>query len=297
MKFEPKHASTKKISENIWQVSSLNGLLEEIHQISEYSKKTGTVVLYRGHKDEKWLIDSTFVRSFKRTLFDISPEEPLNPKITNSKELHLSILNLFLMKFGVLCKPSAALEAKAAELNLDSWFEFLKRIQQYPEEDGFFLKGTNIIDWSESSDVALFFANNEQVNDAALFVCDATATGNTHQKIQFGEVLELMDKRGNSNSALGIPLMINPPRQIANQRSDNQEAVYFSQMDMRFDLETTWKDYQFDNGGDQIILKIILPSILAQEINRYLHGKGIDEDFIYPDSATKKAKGDGGILN
>jgi len=285
MKFEPKCPSTKKLSKSTWIANSLDGLLEEIRQINECSEKTGSLMLFRGHRDKKWLIDSTFVRSFKTTLFGIEPHKKLTPKITNSKELHLSILNLFLMKFGVLTRPSDELEIKADELNLDPWFEFLKRIQQYPEEDGFFLKGTNMIDWSESSDVALFFANNKRDDDGALFVCDATATGNTHQKIHLGEILELMDKKGNSNGALGIPLIIHPPRHIANKRPENQKAVYFAQVDMRYDLETVWKHYSSENSGDQIILKIILPSTLIAEIDSYLQNKGIDEDYIYPDQS------------
>ena len=129
----------------------------------------------------------------------------------------------------------------------------------------------------------MFFANDKRVCDGALFVCDATSTGLTHQKIPLGEILELMDQKGNGDSSLGIPLLIQPSRHIANQRPNNQEAVYFAQMDMRYDLETIWKKYSRENGGNRIILKVILPSNLVSEINNYLHEKGIDEKFIYPD--------------
>jgi len=66
------------------------------------------------------------------------------------------------MNFGVLYEPSSELYTESVKLQLDPWFEFMKRTQQYPEDDGFFLKGTNLIDWSLSS-------------DGALFICDATA--------------------------------------------------------------------------------------------------------------------------
>lgn len=283
MNIEPKHTTTQKISDSVWKVSCLDGLLEELSQISDYGVKTNSLMLFRGHKDNKWLIDSTFVRSFKTTLFGIQPHEPLKTRITESKELHLSILNLFLLKFGVLCRPSEELEDTSVELELDPWFEFMKRTQQYPEEDGFFLKGTNLIDWSLSSDVAMFFANDERDCDGALFICDATATGNTHQKDPFGEILELMDQKGNSGSKLGIPLLIQPPQHIANPRPQNQEVVYFAQMDMRYDLESIWHQYSRENGGNRIILKIIMPLNLSSEICAYLTGKGIDQKYIYPD--------------
>ncbi len=283
MNIEPKHTTTQKISDSVWKVSSLEGLLEELSQISDYGVNTNSLMLFRGHKDREWLIDSTFVRSFKTTLFGIQPHERLTSRITESKELHLSILNLFLLKFGVLCRPSQELEDKSVELELDSWFEFMKRTQQYPEEDGFFLKGTNLIDWSLSSDVAMYFANDERNCDGALFICDATATGNTHQKVMFGEILELMDQKGNGGSKLGIPLLIQPPKHIANPRPQNQEVVYFAQMDMRYDLEATWQQYSRENGGNRIILKIIMPLKLTSEICAYLSDKGIDQKYIYPD--------------
>jgi len=283
MNIEPKHTTTQKISDSVWKVSSLEGLLEELSQISDYGVKTDSLMLFRGHKDKKWFIDSTFVRSFKTTLFGILPHERLTSRITESKELHLSILNLFLLKFGVLCRPSKELEDKSVELELDSWFEFMKRTQQYPEEDGFFLKGTNLIDWSLSGDVAMFFANDERDCDGALFICDATATGSTHQKVPFGEILELMDKKGNGGSKLGIPLLIQPPKHIANPRPQNQEVVYFAQMDMRYDLEAIWQQYSRENGGKRIILKIIMPLNLTSEICAYLSDKGIDQKYIYPD--------------
>ena len=279
----PVHPGTTKITSFVWRVSSFQGLLAELTAVEEFSKETDSLIVFRGHKNKKWLLDSTFVRSFKKTLFGIEPHERLTTRITETKELHLSMLNLFLLKFGVLCKPSDELEEKSAHLELDAWFEFMKRIQQYPEEDGFLLKGTNLIDWSLSSDVALFFANDGRDSDGALFICNATATGKTHQKEPFGRILELMYEKGNNGNQLGVPLLIQPPRHIANPRPINQKAVYFAQMDMRYDLESIWHRCSKENGENPIVLKIELPFSLVSEINSYLSDKGIDRNFIYPD--------------
>ncbi len=69
------------------------------------------------------------------------------------------------------------------------------------------------------------------------------------------------------------------------KRQENQEAVYFAQVDIRYGLETMWERYSSENDGDQIILKMILPSTLIEEIDSYLHKKDINEDYIYPDQS------------
>tara|TARA_R110000787_G_scaffold230745_1_gene338230 strand:+ start:111 stop:968 length:858 start_codon:yes stop_codon:yes gene_type:complete len=282
---DPNHPNTTKISPSIWKVDSFDGLLTELAAIEDFGKKSNSLIVFRGQRDKKWLLDSTFVRSFKTTLFGIKAHDRLTTRITETKELHLSILNLYLLKFGVLCRPSDELEEKSAELDLDAWFEFMKRIQQYPNQDGFFLKGTNLIDWSLSSDVALYFANEDRDSDGALFICDATATGNTHQKEPFGKILELMDEKGNNGSQLGVPLLIQPPKHISNPRPNNQQAIYFAQMDMRYDLELIWNQYSKIKGSSPVVLKIELPLSLMPEIASHLSGKGMDKQFIYPDES------------
>ena len=261
----------------------MEGLLAELSQISGTGKANNRLLLYRGHRDKRWLLDSTFVRSFKTTLFGIESHQRLSKRITESAELHPAVLNLFLLKFGVLTRPSDELEAIAIEHDLDAWFEFMKRVQQYPDEDGFFLKGTNLVDWSQSSDVALYFANENRTGDGALFVCDATATGKTLQKIPLGAVLDKMNAIGNSGKALGVPLLFHPGKQIANQRPKNQQAVYFAQMDLRYDLQQIWELYEREQKAEPTYIKIILPAGIIDEINSYLMEKRIDSKFIYPD--------------
>lgn len=283
MNFEPSHPATKVLSNNRWKISSLEGLLSELVKIEKDSKRQNKLIFYRGHKDKKWLLDSTFVRSYKATLFGIDPFLHLTDRIRSSVEFHNAILNLYLLKFGVLTRPSDELEDHAQKHDLDSWFEFMKRIQQYPEEDGFFLKGTNLIDWSLSSDVALYFANESRSGEGAIFVCDASATGKTLQSLKVGAILDLMSQKGTEGQPLGIPLIFHPKKQIANQRPQNQHAVYFAQLDLRYDLQHMWDMYETENEGDTICLKITLASDTVQEIADYLKSKNIDEAYIYPD--------------
>lgn len=288
MDYKPSHQDTKVISNKEWRISSLNCLLSELKNIEQDSIEQNRLIFYRGQKDKRWLLDSTFVRSYKTTLFGIEPYLTLTDKIRNSVEFYNSVLNLYLLKFGILCRPSDELEVKAEESDLDSWFEFMKRIQQYPDEDGFFLQGTNLIDWSRSSDVALYFANENRATEAALFVCDASATGKTLQKIKVRKILDLMSDNGTDGQSLGVPLIFYPEKQLTNLRPDNQQAVYFSQMDLRYDLQHMWDIYENENGGDTVCLKIILSRETIQEIKEHLKIMNITEAFIYPDRQSGK---------
>lgn len=266
-----------------WMPNSCEGLLEELHHIKSFSGTDQSLLLYRGHRKRQWLLDSTFVRSFKKTLFELSPEQKLSRRIVESEEFHPAILNLFLLKFGVLQRPSEELESVAQEYGVDAWFEYMKRIQQYPEEDGFFLKGTNLIDWTRSPDIALYFANEKRDSEGVLYICDATATGKTLQILHLGEILDRMSELGKARSLLGRPLLFSPPKQIKCQRAKNQQAIYFAQMDLRYDLEHMWKSQEARQANAAIIIKMVLPGNSQSQVAAYLASRGITTEFVYPD--------------
>ncbi len=199
-------------------------------------------------------------------------------------ELHRVFLNLLLLKYGVIVRPTRELEELESNKGIDSWFELMKRYQQYPKEDLSYIKGSNLIDWTQSAYVALYFANEKRIGDGALWICDATATGKTLQTIFVGEILDKMDKHGNDGNALGIPLIFYPPKQINNLRANNQQAVYIAQMDLRHDLEYIWKLCEKDLRGERIIIKLVLPDNTQDDVKGYLKEKGITRSFIFPDA-------------
>lgn len=268
-----------------WIPSSFDAFLKELAHVSESCRKRNALVLFRGQQRREWLLDSTFCRSLKTTLFAVPLEERLSKRITESAEFHPAILNLFLLKFGVLARPSDELEHAAQQHGVDSWFEFMKRIQQYPEEeDGFFfLKGTNLLDWTQASDVALYFANEGRNSDGVIHICDATATGKTLQILALGAILDKMKELGNAGVPLGAPLLFSPPKQILNHRAKNQQAVYFAQMDLRYDLEYIWRMREKAHPAEKILLKLVLPAGTEAEAYDYLNAKGIMRSFICPD--------------
>ncbi|BCA53475.1 hypothetical protein W02_06150 [Nitrospira sp. KM1] len=168
---------------------------------------------------------------------------------------------------------------------IDPWFEFMKRVQQHPDEghDGpFCLKGTNILDWTKSSDVALYFANDNRAGDGAVFVSDSTATGKTLQVVPVGSILDKMHQDGNAGKALGVPLMFHPEHQILNQRAKNQQAIYFAQMELRVDLEVIWREQEKWLEDETIVIKLVLPSGTETQVNEYLLRKEITAGFLFP---------------
>lgn len=269
-----------------WIPNSFGGFLQELNHIASCCKTNNSLALFRGHRNREWLLDSTFVRSFKTTLFSLPAESRLSQRIRDSGEFHTAVLNLFLLKFGVLARPSPELESAAQQHDVDAWFEFMKRVQQYPEmEDSFFfLKGTNLLDWTQSPDVALYFANENRNSDGAVYICDATATGKTLQTIHLGAILDKMSELGKKGLPLGSPLLFSPPKQILCHRAKNQQAVYFAQMDLRYDLEYIWQLREAELSAEKISLKLVLPAGSEAAVSEYLTKKGITRTFIYPDN-------------
>lgn len=266
-----------------WIPESFESFLQELHHLEKSCYEAKALALFRGHSKRQWSLDSTFARSFKTTLFGVQPDEKLSRRIIESAECHLAILNLYLLKFGVLTHPTDELEAAARVHNLDPWFEWMKRLQQYPEEDGFFLKGTNLLDWTQSADVALYFANENRVGEGAVYFCDATATGKTLQVVPVAQILSKMREIGNAGVSLGAPLLFCPPRQIFNPRPKNQQVVYFAQMDLRYDLEAIWRLREAELEDETIVFKLILPAGSEATARKYLIERGLNRAFMFPD--------------
>jgi hypothetical protein len=270
-----------------WIPKSFDDFLQELQRIEEQFNNDDRLLVFRGHRKREWLLDSTFVRSCKSILFGIEEHSRFPKRLADSLDLHLALLNLLLLKFGVLVRPSAQLTELEHTGGIDPWFELMKRVQQHPDEmqDGpFCIKGTNILDWTKSSNIALYFANDNRAGAGAIYICDATATGNTLQTIPVGSILDKMHRDGNNNKALGVPLMFHPARQILNQRAKNQQAIYFAQMELRVDLETMWREQEKGLENETIIIKLVLPAGTESQVEEYLFRKEITAEFLYPNS-------------
>jgi len=266
-----------------WIPNTFEDFLAELEFVAAYCKDLGHLVLYRGHRDRKWLLDSTFARSCKKNVFGIEPWQKLRFEDFRMSAKHQQIvLNLFFFKFDFVARPSAELFNVAEKTGVDPWFEFMKRLQQYAGEDPTYFKGTFVIDWTQNMDVATYFANESREGDGALWIYDATATGKTLQVIPVQEIMQRMAEVEMRDASLGIPLIFHPKKQIAQKRAANQAAVYVAQMDLRVDLSEVWNNLQ-NYQAETILIKIILPAGTNEECARYLNVKGITKDFVFPD--------------
>jgi hypothetical protein len=181
-----------------------------------------------------------------------------------------------------VARPSPELFALVEKTGVDPWFEFMKRLQQYPGEDPTYFKGTFLIDWTRKLDVAMYFANESREGDGAVWICDVSATGKTLQVLPVERIMQRMEELRLRDASLGIPLIFHPKKQIAQKKATNQDAVYVAQMDLRVDLSEVWNNLQ-NHQAEKILIKVILPAGTNEECAHYLNEKGITRDFVFPD--------------
>jgi len=273
-----------------WVPRNFEDFLKELDHVVKSCR--GGNPLFRGHADSRWLLESSFVRTCKKLLFDIEPHIRPSKEIRGSSGYHRALFRLLLLKYDVLVKPSVELR-NLENKGIDSMFELMKRFQQYPQEDKTTLKGTSFLDWSQNQNVGLFFANfnanehcvKDRQADGALFICDKAATGKTLQTIKVDRIIELMNEKDNdadNYEGFGCPLLFYPEVQKLCQRTNNQDAIYWAQMDLRYDLEYMWKlQEKNSNKTDYIFIKLVLPYESRDECAKYLIAQGITHSNLF----------------
>ena len=92
-----------------WVPKSFEDFLQELQRIESLFNGNGKLLVFRGHRQREWLLDATFVRSCKSILFGLDVHSRLSKRLAESLDLHRVLLNLFLLKFGVLVRPSSEL--------------------------------------------------------------------------------------------------------------------------------------------------------------------------------------------
>ncbi len=271
-----------------WTPCCFDSFVQELSYTVAQCEAVQHRVLFRGHRDSRWLLDSTFVRRVKEEVLGISSMSRISKEYRASKNYLNLLSSLFFFKFGVGVRPSQQLFGVCAkDEELDPWFELMKRIQQYPEEDCGTLRGTFLLDWTQNRDVAMFFANELRCSHAsgAVWIADITAMGAIlHQDMKVIEIMKIMEESIAVDKASGCPLVFCPKKQTACARARNQDAIYMAQMDLRYDLADIWS--RMPANGESVFLKIILPAGTVHECEAWLAERGITETFIYPDKKS-----------
>jgi hypothetical protein len=270
-----------------WIPCCFDSFLKELYHIKEVGSSAEHLLIYRGHKDRRWLLDSTFIRHVKENILGVSAISKVRSDYRKSLEFHRMLGSLFLYKFGTLTEPSQELFDLAEEHSIDPWFEWMKRIQQYPNEDLGPMWGSFLIDWTQNEKVAMYFANERRngILDGAIWIADVNAMGKVlHRDIPVVEILRLFQDAFKNDKQFGCPLVFYPQKQIANQRANNQNAIYVAQMDLRLDLAEIWSHMEKDAGGNEkIFIKLVLPRGTTNKCKEWLLNNNIDDSFIYPD--------------
>jgi hypothetical protein len=278
-------------NERSWSPTSLESLINELDIISETAEQNNSLILFRGQTQKEWPIDSTFVRNCIPVLFNIDDYTKLPTGIRHRSTFHRAVASLLLMKFDQIIKPSQEAYEKEESHGIDPYFELLKNVQQYPEKylESPYIKGTNYIDWTYGPDIALYFAifsgigkqRKVSSNDGALYVYDASSTGNIHQTIKMQQVFDNMTSYDFLNGEGALPLMLHPQKQTLQNRASKQKPVYITQMNFSFSLSEVWEQYEKVNET-KVFLKIVINEKLKSEVANYLDSKGVTELHVYP---------------
>lgn len=290
--YSPKLKSTITNSDaREWIPSSLDNLLKEIDNISNIGHRNDSLILYRGQTNNDWPLDSTFVRNSITALFGIKNYFDLPPSIRYRISFHRSIASLFLMKFDKIIKPSEEAFKKESSHGIDPYFELLKHVQQYPEKylELPFIKGTNLIDWTNVLDIALYFATFEgqeknkiiSSGRGALWVFDGSSTGGILQTDKMKRTMDLMTSEEFLSGEKTLPLMFHPQKQTNQQRASNQKPVYIAQMDFRYDLADVWASYDKEKNNKTFI-KIHIQDTIKHDLANHLESKGVSEEHVFP---------------
>jgi len=271
-----------------WLPCCFDSFLQELHHIKETGSSDEHLLIFRGHKDKRWLLDSTFIRHIKENILGVSAISKVRPDYRKSLEFHMMLGSLFLYKFGTQTEPSQELRDIAEEHPIDPWFEWMKRIQQYPDEDLGPMWGSFLIDWTQNEKVALYFANDRRsdISEGAIWIADVNSMGKVlHRDMSVLEIMQIFQDAFKNDKQFGCPLVFYPHMQIDNQRAKNQDAIYVAQMDLRYDLSEIWTHMEQKNGGDEkIFIKLVLPSGTSDKCKEWLSNNDINADFIYPDN-------------
>ena len=271
-KIKPILQSTKySNSLHEWLPSNFSNFMKELEHISRTFSRLESKPLFRGQKISEWHLDSTFARNTIEFLLCRTGLDTFNQEIRKSLEFQNAAVSLLMLNFRKTLTPSKELRKYELTHDTDPYFELMKNIQQYPENYHLHVKGSFLVDWTKSSNVALFFANEDRVNHGSVWIFSSASTGKILQVKEVEKIFELMEAHNYSESAC-MPLMFHPPNQLEQKRAVNQEVVYIAQTDFRLDLSNAWYSMESENTP-QTFIKMILPNGTQEECTEDLESK------------------------
>jgi hypothetical protein len=222
--------------------------------------------LFRGQSPHNRELNSTLARELKGQTSKLPrvyiPELPLAKwPFKEMHRYHWIILRTFVPDDDVL-KP---LDGRG-----DPLFEIIRYIQMNPSQEKIRSAipdhPTPTLEFSESSDMALYFSSYKENEDGGIY-CLKKSLISTF--FSFKEALDAMITNNDSSPCLLDPLAkIND---LDDPKPKRQQAAYIFQRNLRCPI-----------NQDVHIEKIVIKKELYPFVKKYLEEKGITKDFIYP---------------
>jgi hypothetical protein len=89
MKIAPSAPTTKFGKKHYeWIPSSFESFQQELKHIKTHCISLNHLPIYRGHRDSKWFLDSTFIRNVKENILGISSISKVRADYRGSLEFH-----------------------------------------------------------------------------------------------------------------------------------------------------------------------------------------------------------------
>jgi hypothetical protein len=229
-----------------------------------------SVVLLRGQADAAWTIRSTFARNCDDRFDETDP--------WYGNRIHQAYLD----KFRYVVRPSAELLKTARAMELDEYFELMRRMQQHPHEFDYagVIPRPNFLDWTQVADVALAFGAEDQTRDGVILLFDAAACGDIAIRHSLASMLDAMQDRLDDGQVMGLPLIYCPRRQSSYLRVERQRPYYVAQMDLRYPLESVLEKRESATTPHLLLRRIILTPSVKAEIDYDLASRGHSREWL-----------------
>lgn len=281
--------------------NNLEGLITAIQNAK---KEHGPKLMYRGQRNCKWEINSSFSRGFNDPTIALMRHTDTRH---SEKAYYLSIQSF--MNYFSSIKPT---EELIRTLNGKGcpYFEYARHHQQnylkakIHDIEKLKLPGAPLIDFTYDELAALFFANFEldytveglqpafkyaRTTDAVVYIVNYEAFEIFENFRTIFQTYKLADI---SNREFRQPCIIHPPGQINDfndMKPKRQKAIYVVHIDSRYSIDEFLMQYE-QSIGKKMHTKIIIPKTLFEECRVFLFNRNYTLNQLFPPEIQYRAQ-------
>lgn len=291
-------------SQNCDHCAIPNSLSDLIDLIQAAKKEHGPKLIYRGQRNCKWEINSSFSRGFN----DETMAFMRNPDTCHSDKAYFLSIQSFLNYFASI-NPTEELIRKLNGKGCP-YFEYAKHHQQnYLKSkihniEKLNIPGAPLVDFTYDELVALFFANFEldytvegtqplikdtRATDAAIYIIDYEALEIYENFLNIIQNYRLADIK---NRKFRKPCIIHPSGQINDfndMKPKRQKALYVVHIDSRYSIDEFLIQYE-RNVGKKMHTKIIISRELFDECKQFLFEQNYTLNQLFPPTIQYQAQ-------